>query len=1135
MIVMSDPLPPDQLRDRLNKLKQDPALRVPFAFVETTDGICHLSVDTKNPKRSSQMLLDALKKEAKASKGAHGVAWYSGGAVILNPENTFSGLDRKALPVVKAVGHNKLVVAVAPPATKDDQVPRDSVPGDLGAVLSRELQQMKTDFDRARSSPVAGAKLAELWQKAEKHLAAKDLDKASADVANLRSLIEIALKHAAATPSEGKRASEQPPPQVVEPGRENEPAPRKTNDVALDSEAQQSPEVLKERLRSLVKTKLPIAKATNSAYLPDIARLANRASDLGLKGDHKGAHALLDELERLVDAVVAESGRQAEYREFQEEVRRQKNVARAKRLGDTLDAITVEKYFPTGSAERYAKEGLNPGKEFQLFLKALGNFEKKYEFWRAKRKEWTGIPKEVTPYLRDLDEMIGLTQSYLTHYEGLSDRQKKLPESLRKREICRTTMKMLQQVRIKAEFESLGDPERWGLEQQNAAAALYSKLLFEEGNIQASPLPADQSGISGAWWVEAIDFADPKPEARKKKFIFKPSDAEQEIPGFPPGGSAPREVVSKVVADQIQTATGIDFGFPETVMVAIDNDKLARSPDDESPVRPGPRVGSMQHFSKSDGMLRSLGHKDESVLAKIPATEVQKMAVLDLITLNGDRHSGNFLIGRTPGSDGTDNLRLIPIDHGLTIPSREGVDARRTKIGSTNALLNMPASREKFSQDMIDKIQMIDPNAVVGAMQDSIDMLDEMHPGATVKDKVPPANLELTRRSIRFLQKAARELTVDELFDAYAVNAEEIFDSSPENREQAFATAIAQAKGRSAARRELSVIRNNESQFKAFVTTIKGLGWAIELMGNSLNNWLTMNPTRVMNIYKFKLENPTLRLELDAMLEKLFRVPDTVAQIRRKTLRDGHAAAMAELRKVGQLDPPPSPEPDPASEEIPVALQEMEREFPGTTPEDPMERRAAARDWLAYRKLGGNKAYVRLGGECESRSLGQRLKDLRMLKREEAALLEIDTLDPEDHHANLEGTVAIRLDVVREGLARFKDRDTISPINVLAVDAQIALDAGRLADAETLSLRAENLLRSALVALDALVANLARRHEAVLEKLGALGVGHDGYHALVTRYKTCLALRDQDDFASCEAATKQLELDVDQALKTVAT
>jgi hypothetical protein len=107
---------------------------------------------------------------------------------------------------------------------------------------------------------------------------------------------------------------------------------------------------------------------------------------------------------------------------------------------------------------------------------------------------------------------------------------------------------------------------------------------------------------------------------------------------------------------------------------------------------------------------------------------------------------------------------------------------------------------------------MIDADAVVEGKKDSMRTLKELHPDQPLEKMVPEANFELMRRSIQFMQKAAAELSVDELFDAYAVNAEEIFDSPPGEQQKAFAKAIKDAKDRSASRRELIEIPEDDNE-----------------------------------------------------------------------------------------------------------------------------------------------------------------------------------------------------------------------------------------------------------------------------------------------------------------------------------
>lgn len=72
----------------------------------------------------------------------------------------------------------------------------------------------------------------------------------------------------------------------------------------------------------------------------------------------------------------------------------------------------------------------------------------------------------------------------------------------------------------------------------------------------------------------------------------------------------------------------------------------------------GSKIGSLQRLVPNDGCVEDIS------CSKFSDFEVQKIALLDLRILNDDRHEGNILFRR----ESSDNIVLIPIDHGLSIP-----------------------------------------------------------------------------------------------------------------------------------------------------------------------------------------------------------------------------------------------------------------------------------------------------------------------------------------------------------------------------------------------------------------------------------------------------------------------------------
>ncbi|GJP57349.1 hypothetical protein CLOM_g16372, partial [Closterium sp. NIES-68] len=53
--------------------------------------------------------------------------------------------------------------------------------------------------------------------------------------------------------------------------------------------------------------------------------------------------------------------------------------------------------------------------------------------------------------------------------------------------------------------------------------------------------------------------------------------------------------------------------------------------------------------------------------SRFPASEVHKIAVLDMRLANTDRNGANILVQRVDGPSG---VKLIPIDHGYCIPDK---------------------------------------------------------------------------------------------------------------------------------------------------------------------------------------------------------------------------------------------------------------------------------------------------------------------------------------------------------------------------------------------------------------------------------------------------------------------------------
>jgi hypothetical protein len=687
--------------------------------------------------------------------------------------------------------------------------------------------------------------------------------------------------------------------------------------------------------------------------------------------------------------------------------KRRKQGKRAARLSETFDAVK-RSYFKPGTSDIIAREKLDAGKHFKAFLDAQRAFE-------TARDEQS---------LRALEAQ---AQAYIAHYVqdyGPKDKQK--PESLKKLGHCQTALKAARHYRLAFEQDKLGNPP-WNEEQEAKASELYSELLFEQEDGKTAKPNAD-AGVIGSWWVEKTVFdeedeaepdegsstSQPPKREETKTFIFKPFDTEERVSGYPKGGSAAREVMGKAVGDQLQAAMGLNFAVPETAVITVDNSKLA---DEHGEVgAAGPRVGSVQHFAKSDGQLGKMLHKDPTLGAKIPDDEVQKMAVLDLVQLNLDRHAGNFMVGDAGGQP-----RLLPIDHGLVLPSRDGLRARRFKLGAPhNALGEMPAANKKMAPELVEKIKQIDPDEVVAGMKRAFAALQKQHPDAANASQISDENFALVKRSIQFLKKAAGELTLAELQDAYGAFMEKIFETADNQRDTAFDEVIRDTKARTPHLQELERLSSADPKF---AQNLRALGWGVDFGGGSLEGWKKMNPEKVVKIYKNKIENPAARREANDLRAKLHNAdpkelqspPGLDQELRtlrrvlenRQTAKaegyglenaDNEAGYMAELYESlggdNQVRQVASQAADFGIKERfallakgridalggQKELENIKGRYPGTDIDTPYRQVKALEAWRDYQQMGGDAEYSRLGADHDNESVVNRVMEMNDLK-----------------------------------------------------------------------------------------------------------------------------------------------------------
>ena len=142
---------------------------------------------------------------------------------------------------------------------------------------------------------------------------------------------------------------------------------------------------------------------------------------------------------------------------------------------------------------------------------------------------------------------------------------------------------------------------------------------------------------------------------------------------------------------------------------------------DECPgVRSFLKIGSLQKFVKCEGPIENFSSELFS------AQEIHKIAVLDLRMLNLDRNECNILVCAEDQDAPIDDLlsldpsqqlpvkrRLVPIDHGLSIPDTLAIQSFDL------VWLGFRQAEEPFSAETLDYISKIDVMADIKLLEDN--------------------------------------------------------------------------------------------------------------------------------------------------------------------------------------------------------------------------------------------------------------------------------------------------------------------------------------------------------------------------------------------------------------------------------
>jgi hypothetical protein len=347
-----------------------------------------------------------------------------------------------------------------------------------------------------------------------------------------------------------------------------------------------------------------------------------------------------------------------------------------------------------------------------------------------------------------------------------------------------------------------------------------------------------------------VESKDPGSEDATKNFIFKPMDGETnpDVLVQKKGAGAAKESIASTKAKLFELQTGIDLGVPETSVATIGGYAIEKGGN-------APKIGSIQQFEKADGDLTQLG---VGGLDRIDREECQRMALNDIMALNVDRHQGNFLVQKGGGPKGSP--RLVPIDHGCTMPTPDDLtyvsmmngDGAADHIGgllpnrvdSQNILLHMPGAYEKFSQDIQDRLALMEPDVIAAGTKEHLAALDKVNPGLKAAQNVPQGSIDLSTRVLKFLKRAAPTLSPAEIQIAIAQH-KDIFANLNQNIEDVADQIIQAAAPKGPGYAEFFGLTGDQRQ--KMVSTLVTNGWT---NAGGAGAFIMKDPVTALKLYK---------------------------------------------------------------------------------------------------------------------------------------------------------------------------------------------------------------------------------------------------------------------------------------------
>ncbi len=396
----------------------------------------------------------------------------------------------------------------------------------------------------------------------------------------------------------------------------------------------------------------------------------------------------------------------------------------------------------------------------------------------------------------------------------------------------------------------------------NDAKLQLDMLSIPEDERGMKPLDPGKKGIHQAFWIDRKD-ADGQD---RHSYLCKPAtepNPEDDTPapsGGKPGGEVMREALAGRAAQLLAAQTGIDIGMPESHVVKLDGGMM-----------PGGEQGKMLTCSVQEArsVKGDLRGASDIAIGKLPADQVQGIAIFDTLTLNTDRHAGNLMLG----TDGT----LVPIDHGESFAENNAEGIKRvgaTMGGPHNAMLQIPSAHAPMSKEMLKQLKALDPEKYARGLAKENGEIGGVHDD--MKDAISPGAIESARRAATFVKMAAKNeppLSPASIQVALGGAAERLLD--PVLNDRQFRAAAAEVIARMAPRQEVvkEVCTAGNLEYAALVKKVEARGWICALRRGEPVPGAITDPLVMMKIIEGKIDCPRKPADKKELMKTIISGP----------------------------------------------------------------------------------------------------------------------------------------------------------------------------------------------------------------------------------------------------------------------